>query len=51
MKNVVKVFDKSQVMGTIKGLVWYNKNGATKKFANETQMKNWLSSYGLVIED
>ena len=51
MKKVVKVFDETQVMGYVKGNTWYNKNGATRKFQTEWQMKNWLKSYGLVIID
>ena len=51
MKNVVKMFDETQVMGTVKGLTFYNKNGATKTFQTEWMMKNWLNSYGLVILD
>ena len=51
MKNVVKVFDNTQVMGTVKGLTFYNKNGAVKTFQTEWMMKNWLNSYGLVILD
>ena len=50
MKNVVKMFDETQVMGTVKGLTFYNKNGATKTFMNEWMMKNYLNSYGLTIK-
>ena len=51
MKNVVKVFDNSQSMGYVKGLTFYNKNGAVKTFQTEWMMKNYLNSYGLVIID
>lgn len=50
-RSVVKVFDNSQVMGYVKGLKWFNKNGATKEFQTEWQMKNYFNSYGLVILD
>ena len=50
MMNVVKMFDQTQVMGTVKGLTFYNKNGATKKFMTKTHMINWLNSYGLTIK-
>ena len=47
---VVKIWDETQVMGTVKGLTFYNKNGATKKFQNEWQMRNWLNSMGATIQ-
>ena len=50
MKNVVKMFDETQVMGYVKDLTFYNKNGATKTFMNEWMMKNYLNSYGLTIK-
>lgn len=49
MKNVVKMFN-GESMGYVKGNTWYNKNGATKKFQSEWQMRNWLNSYGLAIK-
>lgn len=49
-RNVVKVWDNTQVMGYVKGLTFYNKNGATKTFMNEWMMENWLKSYGVTIE-
>ena len=49
MKKVVKMFDETQVMGYVKGNTWYNKNGATKTFQTEWMMKNYLTSYGLLI--
>lgn len=50
MRNVVKMFDETQVMGTVKGLTFYNKNGAVKTFMNEWMMINYLNSYGLTIK-
>lgn len=50
-RSVVKVFDNSQAMGYVVGLKWFNKNGATKTFMTEWQMKNFFNSYGLVILD
>ena len=50
MMKVVKMFDETQVMGYVKDLTFYNKNGATKKFQNEWMMKNYLNSYGLTIK-
>jgi hypothetical protein len=49
MLKVVKMFDNTQEMGYVKGLVWYNKNGATKKFQSNWQLQNYLTSYGLVV--
>ena len=51
MLKVVKMFDNTQEMGYVKGLVWYNKNGAKKQFQSNWQMRNWLNSYGLVVLD
>ena len=50
MKNVVSLWDENKVLGTVKGNTFYNKNGATKTFQNEWQMKNWLNSYGATIQ-
>lgn len=47
---VVKIWDETQVMGTVKGLTFYNNNGSTKTFQNEWQMRNWLNSYGATIQ-
>lgn len=47
---VVKIWDETQVMGTVKGLTFYNNNGSTKTFKNEWQMRNWLNSYGATIQ-
>ena len=49
MKKVVNIFSGKE-MGTVKGNTFYNKNGATKTFANEWQMTNWLKSYGATIQ-
>ena len=49
-RNVVKVFDNSQVMGYVKGNTFYNRNGATKTFQNQWQMTNWLKSYGATLK-
>ena len=49
-RNVVKVFDNSQVMGYVKGNTFYNRNGAVKTFQNEWMMINWLKSYGATIQ-
>ena len=51
MMKVVSIWDENKVLGTVKGLTFYNKNGATKTFLSEELMKNWLNSYGLVIID
>ena len=50
-RTVVKVWDNSQVMGYVKGLVWYNKNGATRKFLNESLMINFLTEHDMKIID
>ena len=50
MMNVVSLWDENKVLGTVKGLTFYNKNGATKTFQNEWQMKNWLNSFGATIQ-
>ena len=42
MMKVVKMFDENCVMGTVKGLTWYNKNGATTTFVNQTQLDKFL---------
>lgn len=47
---VVSAWDNNKVLGTVKGLTFYNKNGATKKFQNEWQMKNYFNSYGATIQ-
>lgn len=49
MMKVVSLWDENKVLGTVKGNTFYNKNGATKTFANEWQMTNWLKSYGATI--
>ena len=50
MRNVVSVWDNNKVLGTVKGLTFYNVNGATKTFQNEWQMKNYLNSFGATIQ-
>lgn len=50
MKNVVSVWDNNKVLGTVKGLTFYNNNGSTKTFQNEWMMINWLKSYGATIQ-
>ena len=50
-RTVVKMFDETCVMGYIKGLVWYNKNGAITKFLNESLMINFLTSHNMKIID
>ena len=49
MMKVVKMFDETQVMGTVKGLTWYNKNGATRKFMSQTQLDRFLEQNLLKI--
>ena len=50
MKTVVSVWDNNKVLGTVKGNTWYNVNGATRTFANEWQLKNYLNSFGATIK-
>ena len=49
MMKVVNIFSGKE-LGTVKGLTFYNNNGATKKFMNEWMMNNWLKSYGATIQ-
>ena len=42
MMKVVKMFDENCVMGTVKGLTWNNKNGATRKFISQKQLDKFL---------
>lgn len=49
MMKVVSLWNENKVLGTVKGLTFYNNNGSTKTFANEWQMTNWLNSYGATI--
>ena len=49
MMKVVNIFSGKE-LGTVKGLTFYNNNGATKTFMNEWMMKNYLNSYGLTIK-
>lgn len=52
MMKVVSLWNENKVLGTVKGLTFYNNNGATKTFQTKWQMKNWLNSYGCkVLED
>jgi hypothetical protein len=48
-RSVVKIWDNTQEVGYVKGLTFYNKNGATKKFQAEWQMRNWLQSMGAML--
>jgi hypothetical protein len=48
MKKVVNIFSGKE-MGYVKGLTFYNKNGATKTFKAEWLMINWLKSYSATI--
>lgn len=50
MRNVVSVWDNNKVLGTVKGLTWYNKNGATQKFMTQSQLDNFLKSYSAIIK-
>ena len=50
-RTVVKAWDNSQVMGYVKGNTWYNKNGATRKFLNESLMINFLTEHDMKIID
>lgn len=50
-RTVVKVLDTNCVMGYVKGLVWYNKNGATRKFLSESLLINFLTSHDMKIID
>ena len=50
MKNVVSLWDENKVLGTVKGLTWINKNGATKTFMSQTQLDNFLTSFGAIIK-
>ena len=50
MRNVVSVWDNNKVLGTVKGLTWINKNGATKTFMTQSQLNNFLNSYGAIIK-
>ena len=49
-RNVVKIWDETQVMGYVKGNTFFNKNGAVKTFQNQWQMTNWLKSYGATLK-
>ena len=49
MMKVVNIFSGKE-LGTVKGLTFYNNNGATKKFQNEWMLNNWLKSYGATIQ-
>lgn len=42
MMKVVKMFDENCVMGTVKGLTWNNKNGATTTFISQKQLDKFL---------
>lgn len=50
-RTVVKAWDNSQVMGYLIGLKWFNKNGATRQFLNQTNLNNFLKQNNLVIID
>ena len=50
MMKVVSLWNNEKVLGTVKGLTFYNVNGATKKFQNEWMLNNWLKSYGATIQ-
>ena len=50
MRNVVKIWDNTQVIGKVKGLTFYNNNGATRKFMTQSQLDNFLNSYGAIIK-
>ena len=50
MRNVVSVWDNNKVLGTVKGLTWINKNGATKTFMTQRQLENYLTSFGAIIK-
>lgn len=50
MRNVVSVWDNNKVLGTVKGLTWYNKNGATRTFMTQSQLDNFLTSYRAIIK-
>ena len=50
MRNVVSLWDENKVLGTVKGLTWINKNGATKTFMSQTQLDNFLTSFGAIIK-
>ena len=47
--KVVNIFSGKE-LGTVKGLTFYNNNGATKTFMNEWMLNNWLKSYGATIQ-
>lgn len=49
MMKVVSLWNNEKVLGNVKGLTFYNVNGATKTFQNEWQMKNYLNSFGATI--
>lgn len=51
MLKVVSLWDENKVLGTVKGLTFYNNNGAVKKFQAQWQMTNWLNSYGARVID
>ena len=50
MMKVVSLWNNEKVLGTVKGLTFYNVNGSVKTFANEWQMKNYLNSFGATIQ-
>lgn len=47
-RTVVNIFSGKE-MGYVKGLTFYNRNGATKTFRAEWLMINWLKSYSATI--
>lgn len=50
-RTVVSVWDNNKVMGYLVGLKWFNKNGATRTFLNQTNLDNFLKQNNLVIID
>ena len=49
-RTVVKAWDNSQEVGYVIGLKWFNKNGATKTFMTQSQLDNFLTSFGAIIK-
>lgn len=50
MRNVVSLWDENKVLGTVNGLTFYNNNGAIRKFMTQSQLDNFLTSYGAIIK-
>lgn len=50
MRNVVKIWDNTQVIGKVNGLTFYNNNGAVRKFMTQSQLDNFLNSYSAIIK-